>query len=600
MSKNILNRIKLDTYIKNTFTCRTMCGRIMLISIISIIASFLLSTIIYSVFINNILIEKIGQELLENLNNKVAIIDNYLNNICDNTSKFSLNEELYEIFRNMPEYPNQSFFFNTDKIITRSLLQHFTNQTDVYAAYLITNNFIYGHMQVFQTVPMIQKSDIYKKVSMSNGECVWIPTFQYKDMFLESSNFISTAEDLKLFVLGKKVRFVSIHNIKTEPEEYELPILLLYFKDNFFDKFFTPIDDSFSCTWIIDGQITIYSSSGDVIPLSSAELSNISDKSGMFPTKDKKMLVVYSKSKVTGWNLITVKSITEMVEETYEVIKFTVILTILLAILFSAIVLAIVKRMLSPLKVISNAIVQSGEGNFTLLLEQKGPEEIMSLVNSYNNMNVKINNLLDEIYRTRLSETKTKLLSLQLEMEPHFLFNTLNAINWLAVDREEEDISEMLTTLAGMLRYILSQENEVAKLQKELEWLNSYIRLIKLRFGDDIKFIFDIDENLLDTTVPVMMLQPFIENAIVHGINGYVKNGIVRITGKWHNGVRVFTVQDNGKGMSADEIANIWNKTPMKIGVRNVDMRIKLIYGEIYGVTIESKPGCTKVTISIA
>ena len=317
MNGSIINISKRITHIKSTFTWKTMCGRIILISIISVIISFLLSTVIYTEFIKNLLVEKIGQELLVNLNNKTVIMDNYLNNISDSARKFSLTEELYTLFLNMPKNPNEAYYYNSDKIITQFLLQHFTNQSDIYAAYLVTDNFIYGHMQLYQTISMLKKSELYQKVGNSNGECVWISTFHYKDMFIKSP--VSPVNDMRLFALAKKVRFISINDIKTEPGENELPILLLYFKDDFFNKFFASGDKSFSDAWILDGQTVIFHSNGKKIPFNLDELKNISGNSGRFITKDKKMLVAFSRSNATGWNAITVKSISDIDERNFRV-----------------------------------------------------------------------------------------------------------------------------------------------------------------------------------------------------------------------------------------------------------------------------------------
>ena len=168
----------------------------------------------------------------------------------------------------------------------------------------------------------------------------------------------------------------------------------------------------------------------------------------------------------------------------------------------------------------------------------------------------------------------------------------------MAVDNNQEEISEMLQLLANMLRYTLSQENELVSLDKDMHWIKAYSKIIRLRFGDNIDFDFSgIDDRLYDTDVPVLLFQPFIENSVLHGINGYVEKGEIKIRGYIDKDVRIFEVEDNGKGITEEEKEALWEKNPLHLGIRNVDIRIKLIYGDNWGVSISSENQKTIVKI---
>lgn len=237
-----------------------------------------------------------------------------------------------------------------------------------------------------------------------------------------------------------------------------------------------------------------------------------------------------------------------------------------------------------------------------------GKDEVGQLVLSYNSMVQALNLLMDqeaEAARTlRLSEFK----ALQAQINPHFLCNSLDMINWRALAGEWESVSEAVHSLARFYRLTLSRKDTLGTVEKETEHVSLYVKLQNMRFDDRIDFVVDIDESIQECAMPKLVFQPLVENAILHGImEREDKTGEILLAGWREGGDLVFLIHDNGVGMTEEQLARLMlapehggepNKTGSSIGVYNTHERLNLYYGPRYGLHYESTPGVgTEVTI---
>jgi len=188
-------------------------------------------------------------------------------------------------------------------------------------------------------------------------------------------------------------------------------------------------------------------------------------------------------------------------------------------------------------------------------------------------------------------EKEHEIRALQAQIDPHFLSNTLDTINWIARERSEQKISRMLTALSRILQYSISDGGSVTW-RDEIQWLTNYVFLQQTRYESKLEVRYDIDPRILDLTTIHLLLQPFVENSIEHGFQPRQGEGIIVIRGTLEDGCVSMEISDNGCGMSEAKIDAIFsgrsksNGRPEGIGIFNVHERIRLRYGPPFGVTV--------------
>ena len=207
--------------------------------------------------------------------------------------------------------------------------------------------------------------------------------------------------------------------------------------------------------------------------------------------------------------------------------------------------------------------------------------------------------LIEEVYKKNLELRKSELKALQAQINPHFLYNTLESISWLARDHQNEDIVKIIFALTTFFRLGLSNGREIISVQDELDHAGSYLSIQLFRYRNKMDYTIKIDDSLENTlshfqTVK-LILQPIIENAIYHGIKTQSKFGHIQIIIKDAGHNIIFEIEDNGKGMDPMQLENLNNmfknseEFSKGYGLKNVDSRIKLYFGKEFGLTFRSQ-----------
>lgn len=246
------------------------------------------------------------------------------------------------------------------------------------------------------------------------------------------------------------------------------------------------------------------------------------------------------------------------------------------------------------------------EGDLSIAIADDGADELSMFTNSFNAMTRQINTLVYEVHVKEMERVDLELQMLRMQINPHFLYNSLESIRAQADSNGERELSEMSVLLGKVLRYGVTNPSDEVPLRRELENLESYMKLQRLRYGDRLLFVTNVEEPLLDLPVIKLFLQPMVENAIYHGLDTAGEHGSIHILGYREGQRMIFNVLDNGVGMDEQTVRNInaylhgENQAFTSIGIKNVHRRIQLFYGEQYGVCIQSqfKRG-TKVTITM-
>ena len=198
---------------------------------------------------------------------------------------------------------------------------------------------------------------------------------------------------------------------------------------------------------------------------------------------------------------------------------------------------------------------------------------------------------------------KAELRALQAQINPHFLYNTLDSIGWMCEEERTREAVEMVNALAKLFRISISKGHEIITVEKELEHARSYLKIEKFRYKEQFSYSFDVEEDCLKYYCNKITLQPIIENAIYHGLDRMVDEGEIRISVKSRENHLIFVVEDNGIGMTEEQCREILEGTcgdKTGIGIRNVNNRIKIYFGEEYGIQIYSElDEGTRVTITM-
>ena len=221
--------------------------------------------------------------------------------------------------------------------------------------------------------------------------------------------------------------------------------------------------------------------------------------------------------------------------------------------------------------------------------------ELRILDRSFSGMAEHITELMDQQIKNQRSLHRAQLELLQAQINPHFLYNTLDSIAILAENQREEDAVQMVNSLSTFFRVSLSGGEDVIPLRAELAQATSYLEIQQIRYSDILTYEISVPEEIQDTPVPKLILQPLIENALYHGIKNRRGKGRITITGKaGEEGIRL-TVRDNGAGMSREQLSQLqsglYQDSHSGLGLRNVHQRVRLYCGEPYGLFFESEPG---------
>ena len=307
-------------------------------------------------------------------------------------------------------------------------------------------------------------------------------------------------------------------------------------------------------------------------------------------------LVINQELNYQGWRVVMAVPMKELHRTTNTIRLVTLITSFSCIFVFLFITVFLSDILTSRLKRLSTRMQSVEEGNFNVTMIDKGHDEISQLSRVFNSMVQSIRNLIEEVYKSRIEKKEAELKALHEQINPHFLYNALSSINWLAVQANAPKIIDAVEALAVFYRLSLNKGKESILLKDEITQVKAYLQLQKLRYEDGFEAFFEVDPEVEDSEIIKLILQPFIENAIIHGF-GDDETGSIYVTAQKTQDIYVLIrIIDNGKGIEKDKIQEILNKDvdgrkSGGYGIKNVNERIKLHYGDEYGVSICSEPG---------
>ncbi|WHH61123.1 sensor histidine kinase [Petroclostridium sp. X23] len=319
----------------------------------------------------------------------------------------------------------------------------------------------------------------------------------------------------------------------------------------------------------------------------------------------KESIIISNTIDYTDWKIIRIVSSDKIYRDTNKLKTIATYISVVFIIISLSASLVLSSTLTKPITELTHKVKLVEKGDLTVNVKVKSKDELGQLSNSFNNMVVKLKDLINKLLEEQKKKSDMEFQILQAQINPHFLYNTLDSIKWLAVIQNINNISDMATALINLLKYNISRTTPSVTLEEEIESVKNYIKIQKYRYGDIFSVKYNVQEETLKCTTLRFILQPIVENAIFHGFESVEGNGIIQISTKIRNGNLIIEVTDNGSGIDDDTLKSITEDANFKkkfsgIGVQNINERIKLYFGKNYGLCFSSELNeGTKVTLTL-
>lgn len=579
----------------------------------------LLSTIIIPISILGIysydkILKTTNAEINNNFMSMVNQVTNNLNTILlslpENAELIYGDKIIQKVLAGKPILSLDSLELQNE-IINERISNNIKAATFLFAA----NGDIYTYNNLFYPDLSIdyRNTDEYKKCKSNDYKLIWIPTnhISIKSRFTlgDTKNMLGIALILKDLITREEVGMLE----SIIREDY---IFNIYSKMKMTENTFGFIIDSEG--YILSHQDKELLGTKDKAYTGIRDILYRGDQGSVsYKIDGSEHILLYGTIPINNWKLVFAAPKSEILkysESTKRLFLTILIICSLISILISILVSAGISK---PIEKIVSAIVKYGKGELFMRIRgyENRSDEVGTLSHELNQMAERITRLVQEKYYSEIKTKEAELKALQAQINPHFLYNTLDTINFLAIKHRVADISSIALALGDLMRISIRKDVNQITLREEIDYVCNYMTIQKVRFKDKLNLELKIEEELYDCKIPKLTLQPLVENALVHGIEEKIGKGSITILGCREGNNLVLSVVDDGIGLDEELInrilaSNLKEYTLIKsnglhssshddypenkgnsIGLTNVDMRIKLLFGYKYGLSIRSKIG---------
>lgn len=294
-----------------------------------------------------------------------------------------------------------------------------------------------------------------------------------------------------------------------------------------------------------------------------------------------------------NWTAVLYTPISSAAPEIFNIVKTVLVLIIFSTILVFFLSSKLASLIVRPLNALIENMQQVQHGKYELTVVSTQKDEVGQLITAFQTMVERLNYLVNEVLRAKIAKQKYELRILQAQINPHFLYNALSLISSKAILSGQEDISRLAQLLSIFYRTMLNRGKQTVTIAEEINNVKSYVEIQQIMHSNSFEVVYEIESELLDYIIPNMLLQPLAENAILHGLD-YKESpgkGILTISGYEDGADIVFKIMDNGNGMTQEQCNGILQAESRGYGVKNVNQRVQLYYGDTYGITYHSVLG---------
>ena len=391
-----------------------------------------------------------------------------------------------------------------------------------------------------------------------------------------------------------------------------LGILTFDIKESlFYDSYHSVSDEENECFLLIDSAGTIISSENrdELQTTASPEILGLLEgmgkpeqktqykPGGKIPqeTTAEHMLLLSSETENGDYLVVYMMRYYRIYKEALNLALFLLIIGILVLVVGVLLSSRLAQSIVGPVIRLADYADEAGKGNFDLPVPVHSGDEIGFLAERFGVMNHNIKELTTGIYNEQTQKKAYELKMLQAQINPHFLYNCLDNISSLITDQKNETATAMVSHLGRYYRAILSKGRNIITIREELELIRAYLEIQLIRIPDLFTYEITVDEDILDFKILKMILQPIVENSVIHGFAGFKNSGRIKIEGTLQNQTVCILISDNGKGIPEGSRSSIFAPAPTAIpkhfGLKNIQERIRLKHGEKYGISIKSEQG---------
>lgn len=407
------------------------------------------------------------------------------------------------------------------------------------------------------------------------------------------------------FQISGEPTFVALKSITNIDNTKYLGALVLLIRETNISSAFRDLPDSSSRDFYItdeNGQILSSSSSRGIYKdfssytkISSENYKTLTETDRQFFSVDGTNTLFICKSYPDlNWNVINLIPLESLPLDHMVILHNILLISIVVFILSVFFSILCTGTVTAPIQRLVEKMKSASAGKLNISASYSSNDELAVLYNQFNLMMQKIQTLLNDIYEEQNAKQKMEIRLLQSQINPHFLYNTLDSLYFVAIMHGDDQMAEMVEALSDNFKLALNNGSKYIKVADSVKWMQGYMKLQNMRYNNRFELFVDISREILQRETITFIFQPFIENAMYHGLEPKIGKGKISLRGWQEQNNMIFTIEDDGVGI--DDMSRLENG----YGVRNVIERIKLNYGEKYGVTFESSPGNgTKVTIVV-
>lgn len=513
------------------------------------------------------------------LKNSSRVLDMNLKNIVDVGRSFLNDKSFQQILENGNKYGG-SKFSSGDRTKLRKVANEMASQ-QVWVNYIVFTD-LYGH--------------VYQLNNINQGTYDFYMYYADKDILKE--DWVKAANEAKgrevffkdsILAVGSKAGFCYAKYMINPSDGEGMGYMVVGLSQKLLGKSFVMGNEGFNSS-----NFMVLDEDGELIYFVGNEERETAIMEA-FSNPEKNSLYLFSSvtNYTTEWSIVNVVEKNELSEESkgIRLISFWVAGCVLVV---GFIMARIISRTISqPLKQLENTIAQVGEGE-RHITEEFDYSEVGRIGQKFKEMVNTNLELSEHLMAVKLNEREAELLLLQSQINPHFLYNTLDSLYFVAIMHGDNQMAEMVEALSDNFKLALNNGNKYIKVADSVKWMQGYMKLQNMRYNNRFELFVDISREILQRETITFIFQPFIENAMYHGLEPKIGKGKISLRGWQEQNNMIFTIEDDGVGI--DDMSRLENG----YGVRNVIERIKLNYGEKYGVIFESSPGKgTKVTIVV-
>ena len=555
--------------------------------ILLIIPILIISSYAYAK-LSNIITDNFLNSASESFEQSLDYMNYTVYKIFDTSNTIVVNNTVTDILtHDAEEYPLTEQIYDFSKL--QSYLCSFENNLDIKKINLYINDgLIYSSENVsFFKASSLKNTKVEDCILRTNARFIWGPMWYLNESTVNDTLFllksIKNPDDL-----SEDIGFLRI--------DFRKSII-----QDIIDKI-NPLDDVFS--FVINSDNKIIASSRDLKDLydnSSIDLELIKSAaqfSNQLTTFDDGKFYLQSAAiDKTDWYMVNVlpkSSILSTIKTQRNYLFIIVILTIIMAIILAAYLVKVINKRLFQ---VIDGMRQVPNGHLNNYIENDSSDEVGELIDNYNYMISKMSVLIDEQYKLGKEVKNAELKALQSQINPHFLYNTLDMINWMAQKNMNKEISIAVKNLAKFYKLSLNKGKDIVTIKDEVEHSKLYVNLQNMRYDNRITLITKLDESLMNCSIPKITFQPIIENSINHGILGRgMENGSILISGYISQNNLIIQISDDGIGIEKEVLPLILKENNLQTkgsgyGLKNINQRIKLLYGESYGLSFTSNYG---------